>query len=199
LSDVGGNTGVTPLDNGDGTFLIGASAGRQGEHGEAAKQSNGLVKIAREGDGWSAKKVWINTEASPTWASPIMHKGLAYWINRAGVVYGLDAKSGELVFTKRTKQSCWATPFAADNRIYWFGKDGLCTVMSAGRDGEILSENNLWSEGVLVPDALPIKQESTPERQAAAGSFSGPTVYGYAVAGDRLIVRIGKQLFCIGD
>lgn len=199
LGEVGGNTGVTPIDIGNGTFLIGASAGRQGEHGEAAQQSNGLVEITRDGEQFVAKKVWVTPDASPTWASPIVHRGLAYWINRAGVVYCLDASTGGAVFTKRTKQSCWATPLAAGNRIYWFGKDGLCTVMAAGREGQIISENSLWADGALVPDELPIKQESTSERQAAASSFSGPTVYGYAVVGNRLIVRIGKQLFCLGE
>lgn len=198
LDDVGGNTGATPIDSGDGTFLIGASAGRQGENAEAAKKSNGLVKVKRQGEKFVAEKLWVNPEVSLTWASPIVHQGLAYWVNRAGVVYCLDGTTGETLYTQRTKQSCWATPLAVGDRIYWFGKDGLCTVMSAGRKAEIISENPLWQEGDLVADTLPTKQESTAERQAAAGMFSGPTVYGYAVAKDRLIVRIGKQLFCIG-
>jgi outer membrane protein assembly factor BamB len=198
LGDVGGNTGVTPVDLGDSSFLIGASAGRQGENTEEAKKSNGLVKVSREGDRFVATKIWVNQEVSPSWASPIVHQGLAYWINRSGVIFALDAKTGKTVFTKRTKQSCWATPLAIENRIYWFGKDGLCTVMSEGREGAVISENNLWAEGSLAPDDLPVKKESTPERQAGAAMFSGPTVYGYAVAGERIIVRIGKQLFCIG-
>lgn len=71
-------------------------------------------------------------------------------------------------------------------------------MISTGRDFEILSENAIWSENALLPDELPIRQEVTEDRQAAAANFSGPTVYGYAVAGDRIIVRIGNQLFCLG-
>lgn len=198
LSDVGGNTGVTPMDLGEGRFLIGASPGRQGEHAEAAKLSNGLIQVEKMGNDFVAKRVWVASDASPTWASPIVHQGLAYWINRVGVISCYDATNGELVYTKRTKQSCWATPLALEDRIYWFGKDGLCTVIAAGRDFQILSENLLWSEGSLVPDELPTRQESTAQRQAAAANFTGPIVYGYAVAGGNLIVRIGKQLFCIG-
>jgi outer membrane protein assembly factor BamB len=199
LEDVGGNTGVTPIDAGNSSFLIGAAGGRQGENEAIAKKSNGLVKVTREGDSFSAKKVWVNEEVSPSWASPFVHQGLAYWINRAGVVTCVDAETGKSVFTKRTQQSCWATPLGAGNRIYFFGKDGLCTVMAAGREGQVLSENKLWTDGALVADSLPVKEESTQEKQASAAMFSGPTVYGYAVAGKRLIVRIGKQLFCLGS
>lgn len=198
MTDVGGNTGVTPTDIGDGKFLIGASAGRQGESSEAAKRSNGLIQVSRNGSDFVAKKVWFNEEASPSWASPIVHQGLAYWMNRSGVVYCIDAATGATVYTKRTKQSCWATPFAIEDRIYWFGKDGVCTVIAAGRDFNVLGENNIWPEGALAPDELPVKQESTPEKQAGAAMFSGPTVYGFAIAGDKMVVRIGKQLFCIG-
>lgn len=197
ISDVGGNTGVTPIDLGEGRFLIGASPGRQGEHAEAAKTSNGLIQIKKIGGSYTANRLWVAADASPSWASPIVHKGLAYWINRVGVITCYDELNGELVFTKRTKQSCWATPLALDDRIYWFGKDGLCTVIAAGRQFQIVSENSIWADESLVPDPLPSQQEATPERQAAAANFTGPTVYGYAVAGSRLIVRIGKQLFCI--
>ena len=95
------------------------------------------------------------------------------------------------------KQSCWATPLAAGDRIYRFGKDGLCTVIAAGREFSIVAENPLWGEGDLVEDALPTPREPTSEQRAAAAMFSGPTVYGYAIAGQRILVRIGKQVFCI--
>ncbi|MFO0943094.1 MAG: PQQ-binding-like beta-propeller repeat protein [Pirellulales bacterium] len=197
LTDVGGNSGVTPIDQGDGRFLIGASGGRGGEASEAAKKSNGLVEVKRDGASYTAKKVWFNEEASPSWASPIVHQGLAYWVNRVGVVYCIDMATGKTVYTQRTKQSCWATPLAVQDRIYLFGKEGLCTVIAAGREFNVLAENNLWAEA-LVNDELPVKQESTPEKQAGAAMFSGPTVYGYAIAGDKIIARLGKQLFCIG-
>jgi len=47
------------------------------------------------------------------------------------VITCYDATNGDLLDTKRTKQSCWATPLALDDRIYWVDKDGLCI----GSDG----------------------------------------------------------------
>lgn len=198
FSDVGGNTGATPIDLGNGCFLIGASPGRQGEHAEQAKVSNGLLHVTRDGDQFNVQRKWVAQDVSPTWASPIVHQGYAYWMNRVGVISCFNAATGQPVYTQRTKQSCWATPLAVDDRLYWFGKEGLCTVIAAGPEFKVIAENSIWSENALIEDKAPTPKEDSSERQAAAGMFTGPTVYGYAVAGNRLIVRIGKQVFCIG-
>lgn len=199
FTEVGGNTGVSPRGVGADGVLIGASAGRQGENAEEAKRSNALLRVSRQGDDFEVRRVWSNADASPSWASPIYHQGLAYWINRVGVVTCIDAESGETLYTSRTKQSCWATPLAVGERIYLFGKDGLCTVIAAGRKFEVLGESNLWDPEALQPEAAPQAEESTPERQRSAAMFSGPTVYGYAVAEGRFVVRIGHRLFCLGE
>ena len=197
FKDVGGNTGATPIDFGDGRFLVGASAGRQGENADTAKKSNCLMQVTTDGTGWDVERKWIAEEASPTWASPIVHDGLAYWINRVGVVSCFDAKSGELVYRERTKQSCWATPFAIGDRIYWFGKDGLTTVIATGREFKVLAENQLWNPDDLIPEESAPTSESTEERRRAAAMFSGPTLYGYAVVNNRFVLRIGNQAFCV--
>lgn len=198
VADVGGNTGVTPMDCGNGCFLIGASAGRQGENAESAKQSNAMIQVSRQGDQYVASRKWIAKDASPSWASPIVHQGVAYWMNRAGVISSFDSVSGEPLYTNRVAQQCWATPLAVGNKIIWFGKDGLCTSIAAGKEFKVLGESQAWTKESLAEDPLPVKQESTSEKQNAAAMFSGPTLYGYAVAGDRLLIRIGKQVFCIG-
>jgi outer membrane protein assembly factor BamB len=198
FTEVGGNTGVTPIDCGGGRFLIGASAGRQGENAEAAKTSNALIQVVRDGDKFVAKRQWVAKDASPSWASPIVHDGVAYWMNRAGVISSFDAVSGEPIYVKRASQQCWATPLAVGNRVFWFGKDGLCTVIESGKEFIIVAENQAWTKESLVEDPLPVKQENSAEKQNSAAMFSGPTLYGYAVAGDRLLLRIGKQVLCIG-
>lgn len=199
FSDIGGNTGTTPLDCGAGKFLVGASPGRQGENAAQAATSNCLMQIDREGTGWQVTKLWHNADASPSWASPILHRGLAYWVNRVGVVCCINAETGQTVYQGRSKQSCWATPFAVGDRIYLFGKDGLTTVIAAGETFKILAENRLWPEDAPPPDASLQTQESTAERQKAAAMFSGPTVYGYAVVGAQFIIRIGNRVYCVGE
>lgn len=199
FDDVGGNTATTPIDLGDGRFLIAASPGRQGENAASARESNGMMQIRRHGDGWEATKVWISEGPTPSWASPIVHRGLAYWVNRVGVVYCIDAKTGEQVYVERTKQSCWATPIAVDERLYLFGKEGLVTVLSAGREFDVLAENQTWDREALEPEPPPIEEESSEQRRRAAEMFSGPTLYGVAVTDGRIVARIGNRVFCIGD
>ncbi len=199
FKEVGGNTGTTPIDLGDGKILVAASAGRQGENAEVAKKSNCLLQIQRVGEIWKAERKWVAAEATPSWASPILYEGFAYWVNRVGVVYCFDASTGETVYRERTKQSCWATPYAVGDRIYFFGKDGLTTVIAAGRDFKVLAENQLWNAEDLIPETAAPASGSTGERPQAAAMFSGPTLYGYAVGSDRFVIRIGNQAFCVSQ
>lgn len=196
MDDVGGNTSCTPIDFGNGQFLVGASPGRSGENAGAAAESNCLVEIQPTADGFVAKKQWIAKGAFPSWASPILHDGYAYWINRAGVVYCFDAKTGEEVYTNRSKQACWATPYAVGDRIYLFGKEGLVTVIAAGREYQVLAENQTWNEETL-PKEAPLAEEDTEERRGAAAMFSQPTLYGYAVTDNSFLIRVGNAVICV--
>jgi outer membrane protein assembly factor BamB len=195
LEDIGGNTGCTPIDYGDGRFLVGAAPGRNGENAGSAAQSNGLVQVLPDGEQFVAHKRWIAEGAFPSWASPILHRGLAYWVNRTGVVFCFDAETGEKVFAERTKQSCWATPFAIEDRIYLFGKDGLTTVIKAGRNFEVVAENLAWEPDGLPPES-PMPAETSEQRRQASAMFSKPTLYGYAVTSNAFYLRVGNAILC---
>ncbi len=195
FSDVGGNTGTTPTDLGDGRFLLGASGGRDGQNVEEARRSNCLLQVTKTGDEYHVERLWVAEGASPSWASPIMHRGYAYWVNRVGAVYCVDEKTGEVVYIERTKQQCWATPLGVGDRIYLFGKEGVCTVLKSGPDFQVLAENQIWNHEILLPEESLAESEETPERRQAAANFDRPTVYGYAVGENVLVVRIGHQVF----
>ncbi len=205
LADVGGNTGATPLpftgeDGSDGWFLIAASPGRGGENADAARVSNGAVKVTKTDDGFAAEKIWSNEKLSISWASPIVHEGLAYWVNRQGVLFCLDAATGEQRYGVRTPSgSCWATPLAVGDgsgggRIYLFGKDGVTATVAAGAEYTLLAESRLWEEGATEPDP-DLAAESDPRRAAASAMFSGITQYGVAADPGGLLIRTGGRLF----
>jgi outer membrane protein assembly factor BamB len=196
--DVAGNTGVTPMDIGNGTFLVGAAQARPGESEAAAKQSNGLMRVARTADGWKAERVWTSDKLSVSWASPIEHRGLAYWVNRVGVVTCVDATTGEVRYAERLAQSCWATPIAVDNRIYFFGKDGTTTVIASGPEFQKLSDNPVVDPDDLPPDSAKNTSEKNQDLQNAASRFSGPTVYAAIALGSKFLIRIGNQIYCVG-
>ena len=200
LGEVGGNTAATPIpwfseDGGDGRFLIAASAGRGGENADAARISNGAVQVTRDGDGFAAEKLWFDEDLSVSWASPIVHRGRAYWMNRQGVLFCLDAETGEQRYAARTPSGgCWATPLAVGDRLYLFGKDGVTSTAAAGDDYTLLAESRLWEEGATEPDP-DLAAETDPQRRAGAAMFSGITQYGVAADPGGLLIRTGGRLF----
>ncbi len=198
FDDIGGNTGTTPIDLGDGSFLVGASPGRSGENAGPAADSNCLMRIQQIDGRYEMVKQWVAEGATPTWASPIVHEGLAYWINRAGVVFAFDAATGDKVYAERTSQACWATPFAVGDRIYLFGKEGTVTVLAAGRSFKVLAENQTWNADTLPAEA-PLGEETTAERRRAAAMFAKPTLYGAAVSPDAFLIRVGNALIKVSE
>ena len=198
FTDVGGNTGTTPLPAGPNQFLVSASPGRSGENAENAKKSNALVRVTPDGDGWKVEKLWMSPEATPSWASPVAHQGFAYWVNRVGVVYCIDIATGEQKYAQRTKQSCWATPLPLGDRICFFGKDGTTTILAAGPEFRELATNELWlADQPPTDNGAPQPDETSAERSRASAMFSGPTQYGVAAVSGSLLIRTGSHVYCV--
>ncbi|QDT18237.1 outer membrane protein assembly factor BamB family protein [Alienimonas californiensis] len=200
LGEVGGNTAVTPVpyfteDGGDGRFLIGASPGRGGEDVDAARISNGAVRVTAEGDGFKAEKIWTDEDLTVSWASPIVHDGRAYWVNRQGVLFCLNAETGEQLYASRTPAgSCWATPLAVGDRLYLFGKDGVTATVAAGDEYKLLAESRVWEEGATEANG-DLAPETDPQRAGASAMFSGITQYGVAADPGGLLIRTGAKLY----
>ncbi|WP_146512266.1 outer membrane protein assembly factor BamB family protein [Thalassoglobus neptunius] len=197
FDQVGGNRATTPQSPGEGQFFIGASAGRQGENATMARKSNGLLVVEKQGSDYVPKFQWTTPKATPSWASPVAHDGVAYWVNRSAVVFCVDVETGVDVFTERISESCWATPIGVGERVYFFGKSGTTSVLRSGREFEVLAENKLWTEENPPVNNVPVAEEETEERRSAQAMFSAPTLYGVAVANDSFILRTGSQLFCV--
>ena len=173
---IGGNRAATPLPLGDGRFVIAASPGMHNENESEARQSNGVVAIDKSADGFQAKVVWRTEEAMPAFNSPLVYQGLAYWVNRAGVVFCFDATTGHKHYAKRIGQGCWSTPVGLGDRIYIFGKDGLTTVIKAGQEFELLAENQLW-------DPEKVGTESFARNRASGGDSVGHREHKPAASG----------------
>jgi outer membrane protein assembly factor BamB len=182
LEDVGGNTVASPVPFGDGKFLVGASPGRNGENSEGAKRSNLAIEVTGDGSSFKPQVLWRNEQATSSFGSPIVHDGYAYYTNRAGVLYCLDAETGEIAYTARIGDSNWATPFGIGERVYIFGK-GKTIVMASGPEEQVLAENRLWE----------------PTGGGGPGGFGGEIQYGFAVMPQGFLVRTGSRLFRIGS
>lgn len=220
--EVGGNRACTPLAFGDGKFLISASPGMHDERLADAKKSNFAMQVKRVGDEFEQTILWKTSKAMPAFGSPMVYQGLAYWVNKVGVVYCFDAETGKQVYVKRLGQPCWATPLGLGDRIYFPGKDGLTTVIAAGREFRVLAENELFDGATEVGEADMKRRAEAGQRprssqQAAdstggnsAGSntggrprtrngltFADPVQYGFAAVNGALVMRTGSRLYCI--
>ncbi|KLU07194.1 hypothetical protein RISK_000995 [Rhodopirellula islandica] len=160
FEDIGANTSNTPPAMLENMVLVGASNGMQDARAVEARESNLCLRIDGDGSQFQPEVAWKTTKATTTFASPIAHQGLAYWITTAGVLYCFDLESGDLVYRKRAGEQCWVTPVGIGDRIYLFGKGGETTVIAAGPEFNVLAENELWDI-----DSIPA---------TSSGQFAGP-------------------------
>jgi outer membrane protein assembly factor BamB len=170
LSDeVGGNRATTPVATGNGRFVMAASPGMHNENEGEARRTNGIVTIEKTAEGFEAKVLWRTEEAMPAFNTPTVHDGLAYWVNKAGVVFCYNAETGEKHYSKRIGQGCWATPVAIGDRLYVFGKDGLTTVLAAGPEYKLISENQLWDPNEVPSESMSRNRAAGRDENAAGG------------------------------
>ena len=114
--------------------------------------------------------VWRAAEATSYFSSPLVHRSRVYMVNKAGVAFCLDLKTGEEVWHQRLKGPCWASTVAAGDSIYFFGVNGTVEVYSAVDTPSKIAENDLSEESRL---------------------------YGIAVDEGKLVLRFGRRLACI--
>lgn len=185
LDGIAGNSTPTPMPIGGGRFLIGATVGRGGSTGGNAAASNGVIQISgSRGEGFSAEYVWHSDNATSSFGSPVAHQGRAWFVNRSGVLYVLDLKTGDEQVVKRTASSIWATPIAVGPLIYLFGKDGTTTVLDSREKLDVVAENTLWADSVAAAGGGP--------------AFGGHVLYAVAAADSTLVLRRGDRLYAVG-
>lgn len=81
-------------------------------------------------------------QRTPKRSSPVVVNGLLFMAND-GVLSAIDAKTGKRVWAERAGGEYSASLLGAGDRVYCFDEDGLCTVVKAGPDFEVLAENRL--------------------------------------------------------
>ncbi len=83
-------------------------------------------------------------EQTPDVSIPLVVDGLVYLLHKDGKLQCLDLPTGkEIYFERTTSVQHRVSPLYADGHIYFCDKNGVCTVVKAGRDFQIVSSNDL--------------------------------------------------------
>lgn len=189
VSGVVGNTIPSATVAGD-RVVVGAGAGRGAPPKDA--KSNFCLTLTGAGGKPGYEVAWTAPTGLANYASPLVYEGNVYFVDSTGVLHCHDLKSGKEHYAERIDGPCWATPVAAGDRVYCFGKDGVTTVVKAGAEFEKVASNRLW-EGKAKPKADPAKPGDT-----GGGESGDPILYGVAATDGAFLVRTGTTLYRVG-
>lgn len=136
---------------------------------------NGLLafQVGGRGDRTATSLRWKYQRSVPQLPSPLLYRDVLYMINDGGVLTTLDPATGALRKQGRLRGAVdhyYASPVAADGKVYFVSQAGIVTVVKAGPEQEVLSVGELDDEVYATP----------------------------AIADDRLYVRTRSGLYCFG-
>ena len=128
------------------------------------------IRPGGRGDVTSSHVEWRAPSGGSYVPSILYYDGLLYMTNDVGVMTCADARTGEPVWRQRLGAVFFASPVAADGKIYVIAETGETFVLRAGRKAEVLASNDLDGRFIASP----------------------------AVAHGRLFLRSDEGLFAVG-
>lgn len=109
------------------------------------------------------EKLWNYRKNIPEISSPLVHDGVFYMVGK-GIVTSLDAKTGELIKRDRIAEGSpkvYASPVAADGKVFIGTLEGSMVVLSAKGEWETLSsvdlEDEIWATPAIADGRLYVR------------------------------------------
>jgi outer membrane protein assembly factor BamB len=109
------------------------------------------VRPGGRGDVTATHVAWRREKDGPYVCSPLLYGDLLYVHDEQGRLTCHEASGGRIVYRKRLEGKFIASAVAGDGKVYLTNDAGTTTVIRAGREFEILSENRLESECLASP------------------------------------------------
>lgn len=97
---------------------------------------------------------WRVKKQVPNMPSPLLVGDELYIIADLGVATCLDARTGDVLWSKRLGGNFTSSPLYADGRIYVGNREGVTFVFEPGREHKPLAENTLEGSIMATPAAL---------------------------------------------
>ena len=128
----------TPVSGGG---MLYAMSGFRGSMARAIRLSDAKGTVTG-----APAQVWTYERDTPYVPSPLLYRGSLYFLKlNSGILTCLDAATGTPHYTERLDAvaNVYASPVAADGRVYIIGRDGTTAVLAAGPKLQILATNRL--------------------------------------------------------
>jgi outer membrane protein assembly factor BamB len=138
-----------------------------GGHGVTAVRFGGKGDLTGTNVAWTIKKGYPNIPA------PLVYRGVMYLMKEGGILSSVNPASGEVLKMGRTPEALeeyYASPVAADGKVFVVSASGKVTVIKAGAQWEILGMTDLGEEAYATP----------------------------AIAGNNLFIRTKSSLYSFG-
>jgi len=124
---------------------------------------------AQGGDLTKSHLAWKAKAGATYVPSPVCYQGLYYYVEDTGIANCLDARTGKLIWRERLNGQYHASLLAGDGNVYFTSTEGSVSVVKAGREFELLSQNDMGEAIMASP----------------------------AVSGGEFFIRSDKHLYCI--
>jgi outer membrane protein assembly factor BamB len=136
---------------------------------------NGLlsIKMGGQGDQTASAIRWHYYKPVPQVPSTLLYKGVLYMINDSGILLTFDPVTGKVIKQGRLMGAIdkyFASPVAADDKVFVIGQGGQVSVLKAAGEWEVLKVNELDDEVFATP----------------------------AIADKRIYIRTRSALYCFG-
>ena len=106
---------------------------------------------------------WTIFQRTPKRMSPVIANGLLFMAN-GGVLSAVDIRTGEIAWAERGGGEYSASSLTDGELVYHFDEEGLCTVVKASREFEVVAENHLdggfMASPAVTGDALILRTKT---------------------------------------
>lgn len=156
---------------GGGLAVASCGGGGKGRRLVAVRVGCGAAGASVDPDAADRSRlVWDQTRTVPYCPTPIAVGDYLFFVTDQGIARCLKLATGEEVWTERVLSNTSASPVCVGGRLFMIAEDGACVVLAAAPELKILARNAIEDQVLSTP----------------------------AMAEDRMIVRGGEFLWCIG-
>jgi outer membrane protein assembly factor BamB len=130
-------------------------------------------RLGGRGDVTESHFLWKQGKSLPNVPSPLLYRGVLYTLKEGGIFSSYDPAKGEVLKQARLTGALgdyFASPVAADGRVYTVSEPGKLAVIRAGAQWEVLQVNDLGDGCKATP----------------------------AIADGRMYLRTYSTLYCFG-